>query len=111
MAAGGPIRRRSRVIRRGPARRLPSSEFKQPADDPDRFAKAHGLKVESLDDDLSVLDRLFRFAKEKGVVCLKTTRAYERTLRFEDVSKERAARAFGRPRAELTPQEAAIFPG
>jgi hypothetical protein len=29
------------------------------------LAKAHGLKVESLDDYLSVLDRLFRFAKEK----------------------------------------------
>jgi uncharacterized protein len=85
------------------------SEFKQPADDPYRFAEAHGLRVESLDDYLAVLDRLFRFAKEKGAVCLKTTRAYERTLRFEDVPRERAARLFGRPRAELSPQEVADF--
>ena len=85
------------------------SEFKQPADDPYRFAKDQGLKVESLDDYLSVLDRLFRVAKEKGAVCLKTTKAYERTLRFEDVPKERATRIFGRPRTELTPQEVKDF--
>ena len=85
------------------------TEFKQPSDDPYRFAKDRGLNVESLDDYLSVLDRLFRFAKEKGAVCLKTTRAYERTLRFEDVTRERAARIFGRPRSELTPQEVKDF--
>ena len=65
------------------------SEFKQPADDPYRFARDQHLKVESLDDYLSVLDRLFRVAREKGAVCLKTTKAYERTLRFEDVPSER----------------------
>src|SRR5262249_61649669 len=86
---------------------FPPSEYKQPADDPYRFAKDHGLKIESLDDYLAVLDRLFRVAKEKGAVCLKTTRAYERTLRFEDVARERAARIFGRPRAELSPPDAA----
>ena len=35
------------------------SEFKQPADDPYLFAKKEGLKVETLDDYLVVLDRLF----------------------------------------------------
>src|SRR5262249_37300653 len=85
------------------------SEFQQPADDPYRFAAAHGLRVESLDDYLAVLDRLFRFARENGAVGLKTTQAYEGALRFEDVPKERAARIFGRPRAELTLQEVAAF--
>ena len=56
------------------------SEFKTPADDPYHFARQHGLRVESLDDYLDVLDRLFRAAKEKGAVCLKTTLAYQRTL-------------------------------
>ena len=42
------------------------SEFKQPSDDPYRFAKKHGLKVDSLDDYLAVLDRLFREAKDAG---------------------------------------------
>ena len=85
------------------------SEFKEPADDPYRFAKDHGREIRSLDDYLSVLDLLFRVAKEKGAVCLKTTRAYQRTLRFEDVPRERAARIFGRPRSELSPQEVKDF--
>ncbi len=85
------------------------SEFKQPSDDPYRFARAQGLKTETLDDYLTVLDRLFQEARSKGAICLKTTRAYERTLRFEDVPKERAARIFGRPRGELSPQDVKDF--
>src|SRR5206468_2506650 len=41
--------------------------------------------------------------------CLKTTLAYQRTLRFENVSKERAAQAFGRPRKELTESQIQDF--
>jgi len=85
------------------------SSFKQPSDDPYVFAKAQGLKVEALDDYLVVLERLFLEAKSKGAVCLKTTKAYERTLRFEDVPKERAAKVFGRPRSGLSPQEVKDF--
>jgi predicted TIM-barrel fold metal-dependent hydrolase len=78
------------------------SEFKVKTDDPYDFAKQKGLRVESLDDYLVVLDRLFREAKEKGAVCLKTTLAYQRTLHFENVTKVRAATAFGHNRKELT---------
>lgn len=85
------------------------SEFKRPADDPYHFARTHQLPTQTLDDYLAVLDRLFLEAKSKGAVCLKTTRAYERTLRFEDVSKEHAARIFGRPRGELSPREVKDF--
>ncbi len=85
------------------------SEFKQPSDDPYRFARAQDLKSETLDDYLVILDRLFREAKSKGAVCLKTTKAYERTLGFENVPKERAARIFGRPRGELSPQDVKDF--
>jgi hypothetical protein len=63
----------------------------------------------SLDDYLAVLDRIFREAKEKGAVCLKTTLAYERTLRFENVLKDQAARVFGRRRSELTAAEVKRF--
>jgi len=86
-----------------------ASEFKQPSDDPYHFAHARNLKVESLDGYLTVLDRLFQEARSKGAVCLKTTRAYERTLRFEDVSKERAAGIFGRPRSALSAQDVKDF--
>lgn len=85
------------------------SEFRQPSDDPYRFARERGREVRSLDDYLAALDLLFRVAREKGAVCLKTTKAYERTLRFENVPRERAARVFGRPRAELTAQDVKDF--
>jgi predicted TIM-barrel fold metal-dependent hydrolase len=40
---------------------------------------------------------------------LKTTQAYVRTLEFENVTQERAAAAFGRPRSELTPEQIKAF--
>ena len=85
------------------------SEFKNPSDDPYHFAWKSGLGVGSLDDYLAVLDRLFQTAKERGAACLKHTLAYRRTLRFENVPKERAARAFGRPRSELSREEISDF--
>src|SRR5207253_9969280 len=52
---------------------------------------------------------LFAEAKERGAVCLKTTLAYQRTLRFENLPKERAARAFGRPGDKLSAEEIKDF--
>lgn len=85
------------------------SEFKAPADDPYQFAGQKGFKVESLDDYLTVLDRLFAEAKAQGCVCLKTTLAYQRTLDFAKVPKERAAKVFGKPRAELKDEQVKDF--
>lgn len=84
-------------------------EFSSVHDDPYAFAKKQGLAVSSLDDYLRVLDRLFREAKAKECVGLKTTLAYQRTLHFERVGKERAAAVFGRPRAKLTPADVKAF--
>jgi predicted TIM-barrel fold metal-dependent hydrolase len=58
---------------------------------------------------LTVLDRLFQEAKEKGAVCLKTTLAYQRSLQFENVPKDRAAQAFGQPRKNLTEDQVRDF--
>lgn len=85
------------------------SEFKSKFDDPYHFAKERKLEVNSLDDYLAVLDHLFREAKEKGAVCLKTTLAYERTLDFAKVPKEHAVRAFGKKRSELSEEDAKAF--
>jgi predicted TIM-barrel fold metal-dependent hydrolase len=85
------------------------AEFKSPFDDPYHFAAQRQLPVNSLDDYLAVLDRLYREAKDKGAVCLKTTLAYERTLHFANVPKERASRAFGKTRAELSDEDAKAF--
>jgi predicted TIM-barrel fold metal-dependent hydrolase len=85
------------------------TEFKSADDDPYAFAKAEGLELKSIDDYLVVLGRLFRKAKASGAVCLKTTLAYQRTLQFDQVPKERAAKAFGRPSSELSPGEIKDF--
>jgi len=85
------------------------SEFKSEFDDPYAFARKEGVELKSLDDYLGVLDRLFVKGKAAGAVCLKTTLAYQRTLRFEDVPKDRAAKAFGRPAAELSVDEIKDF--
>ncbi len=78
------------------------SEFKNKSDDPYHFAQAERLELNSIDDYLTVLDRLFQKAKGAGAVCLKTTLAYQRTLKFENVPRDRALKAFGRPRNELS---------
>ena len=85
------------------------SEFAKPADSPYVFADKHGLKVDSLDEYLKVIDRMFLEAKDREAVCLKTTLAYQRTLRFENVAKEKAEHAFGKRRTALTKQEIKDF--
>ena len=85
------------------------SEFTDPLEDPYDFARRHELSAQSLDDYLVVLDRLCGEAKRSGAVCLKSTLAYNRTLRFDSAPAERAAAAFGRPRNELTPQQVKDF--
>src|SRR5262245_3103455 len=72
------------------------TEFKSALDDPYKFAKDHGIEVKTLDDYLRLLDVLFAEAKRRGAVVLKTTLAYARTLHFERVSRDRAAKIFGR---------------
>jgi len=86
-----------------------STEFNNPWDSPYRFATDNGLEIKTLEDYLAVLDRLFQKAKSAGAVCLKTTLAYERTLDFANVPKERAEKSFGRARAQLTPEERKDF--
>lgn len=78
-------------------------------DDPYLFAHQHGLPMNSLDDYLTVIDVMSSTAKKGDAICMKTTQAYVRTLRFEDVPKERAARSFGRPRSELTSEQIKDF--
>jgi predicted TIM-barrel fold metal-dependent hydrolase len=84
-------------------------EFAEKADNPYVFARQQGLKIESLDDYLKALDHLFRFGKEKGCVCLKTTVAYQRTLQFDHVSHEQAAEVFGKKRSALSPEQVKTF--
>lgn len=85
------------------------SEFKEPLDDPYTFALQHNVPVRSLDDYVTLIDRMIAHAKQCGAVCLKNTLAYERTLDFQNVPKARAAAAFGKPRSKLTREEIRDF--
>ncbi|MDQ2901272.1 MAG: amidohydrolase [Acidobacteriota bacterium] len=78
-------------------------------DDPYLYARRRGLPMSSLDDYLALIDRMFVEAKAGDAVCLKTTLGYQRTLQFDNVAKETAARVFGRSRAEITPEDAKAF--
>lgn len=85
------------------------SETSADPDSPYVFAQKHGLPIESLDDYLQVLDHLFLTAKDNHAVCLKTTLAYQRTLHFENVPRERAEKVFGKRASVLTPAEIKDF--
>ena len=85
------------------------SEFKSLFDDPYKFAREKNIEVKTLDDYLRLLDLLFAEAKKRGAVVLKTTLAYLRTLHFERVTRERAAKVFGRRRDELSRTDIKAF--
>jgi hypothetical protein len=78
-------------------------------DSPYVFAREHGLAIRNLDDYLNVIDAIFKAAVAKGAVCLKTTLAYQRSIRFEDVPRVRAEKAFGKRPAELGAAEKRDF--
>jgi uncharacterized protein len=73
------------------------------------FAKAQGIEIANFDDYLAFVDRVFLLAKKAGVVGLKHSLAYQRTLSFERVPRERAAEAFGHERKDLKPEQVKAF--
>jgi uncharacterized protein len=83
--------------------------FASALDSPYEFAKLQGREIKTLDDYLATLDQIFQRAVETDAVCLKTTLAYQRTLEFQNVPRERAERAFGRPKAELSSDQIKDF--
>jgi hypothetical protein len=85
------------------------SSFASQLDSPYHFARQSGTEIKTLDDYLATLDAIFQKAVASDAVCLKTTLAYLRTLQFDNVPRERAERAFGRPKTELTPEEIKDF--
>jgi CBS domain-containing protein len=79
-----------------------ASEFKSELDSPYAFARAAGREIKTLDDYLREIAFIFEKAVASDAMCLKSTLAYQRTLDFKNVPRERAERAFGRRRDELT---------
>ncbi|MBI3414287.1 MAG: amidohydrolase family protein [Verrucomicrobia bacterium] len=85
------------------------SEYAAEVDSPFRYAREEKLPTETLDDYLAVIEHFLKAGKAAGAVCLKTTTAYERTLQFDRVPKERAALVYGRPKSKLTDAEVKEF--
>jgi len=75
---------------------------KGPFDDPYAFAVKAGMKIQSLDEYLSLADRIFADAKAAGVIGIKSGAAYRGGLHFRNVPKENAEAAFGKPRDQIS---------
>lgn len=86
-----------------------SSAFASASDSPYVFAEQLGQPITSLDDYLKTLDRIFEDAVAHDAVCLKSTLAYQRTLDFQNVPRERAEKVFGRPADKLSAAEIKDF--
>lgn len=79
------------------------------ADSPWQFARRQGMTINSFDDYLAVVEKIFTDAVAADVVCLKSTQAYQRTLDYKNVPKERATAAFGKSPDEIAPGEQKDF--
>jgi hypothetical protein len=73
------------------------------------FASKNGLPIETFDDYLAVVSAIFDKAVAVRAVCLKSTQAYVRELRYLEVPKERAQKAWGKSPKEVTPEEKRDF--
>jgi hypothetical protein len=59
-----------------------------------KLMKSSEIPAANLDEYLAVVDKVLAIFKSKGVVCLKNTLAYSRTIYFEDVTYEDAVKIF-----------------
>ena len=85
------------------------SSFASELDSPYFFMRQQGKEIKTLDDYLAAIDAIFAKGVESDCACLKTTLAYQRTLEFANVPRERAEKVFGRKKAELTAEEIKDF--
>jgi len=76
--------------------------FTSKLDSPYEFARRKNLPTESLADYLGVVEAIFADAAAADAICLKSTQAYNRTLRYEPVTHEQAAVHYGKSPKELT---------
>ena len=58
------------------------------------IAKARNLPISNLNEYLNALEVTFKAAREQGVIAIKSALAYNRTLYYENVSREKATEVF-----------------
>lgn len=76
---------------------------------PYAYAMKRNLPLKTFDDYLNLIENQVQEARRLGAVCMKQAMAYHRSLYFENVPKEKAARAFGRRRCELSDEQIRDF--
>jgi hypothetical protein len=74
-----------------------------------QLAAREGFSMQTLDEYLSFCDFLFQQNLKKGVVCLKNSMAYSRSICYEKVRKEVAAGLYVLPSSQLSPEEAKMI--
>lgn len=71
-----------------------------------QMAAREGYEMQTLDEYLSFCDHLLQRNLEAGVVCLKNSMAYSRSLYYEKLPKELASSLYTKPSSDLSPEEA-----
>lgn len=66
-------------------------------------------RCDSLDEYLTMIERVITEKKAAGCVCLKSALAYDRALDFKPQSKRAAERVFGKPPTNVAPDELKAF--
>lgn len=83
--------------------------FTNPLDSPFEFAARRKLPTDTFDAFLAAIDALFAEAAASDCVCLKSTQAYQRTLDYAHVERDRAAQVYGKAPDATTPEEQKAF--
>lgn len=86
-----------------------ADQFSAPLDSPFEFARARDLPTGTFDEFLRVITVVFEEAVASNCVCLKSTQAYQRRIRYREVPRERAAEIYGTPPDEITEREQRDF--
>jgi predicted TIM-barrel fold metal-dependent hydrolase len=71
--------------------------------------KYFGLNVETFDDYLELINKALEDSKRRGYVALKFSIAYERSILFENVSREEAKKVFDKRGFKITSQDIKLF--
>jgi len=73
------------------------------------YANREGIKVETFDEYLNLIDHIFQQGIKEGISALKLAIAYDRGLSFNQVTREKAEVAFYREAGEETLEEIVNF--
>lgn len=76
---------------------------------PFAYAQRKEMSTATFDDFLTVVEEIFADAVAASTACLKSTQAYERTLRYEQVSRERAAELYLKTPGKMSDAEQKEF--